>query len=95
MRVQDPPEYYDPPGGLLSFDLHFNGLLTVAGPTSHDYNLPSKQGHFDLVHFELLQVPCGPLLPPSCPCGRGFWNNCGEGFVGVNANKVAVVMEQL
>eukprot|EP00884_Botryococcus_braunii_P011897 jgi/Botrbrau1/20708/Bobra.0058s0037.1 len=52
----DPPEYYDPPGGLLSFDLQFNGLLTVAGPTSHDYALPSKLTHFDLLNFELLQV---------------------------------------
>lgn len=61
---QDPPEYYDPPGGLLSFDMLFNGLLSVAGPTSLDYALPSKQNHFELLNFQLLQV-LAPIPPPS------------------------------
>eukprot|EP00884_Botryococcus_braunii_P011901 jgi/Botrbrau1/20711/Bobra.0058s0040.1 len=53
----DPPEYYDPVGGLLSFTLQFNGLLSKAGPTSANVkSLAGKRGHFDLVNFELLQI---------------------------------------
>lgn len=44
--------------------MQFNGLLSVAGPTSLDYALPSKVNHFELVNFELLQVAPQPPSPP-------------------------------
>ena len=55
--MQDPDEYYDPPGGLLSFDLDVEGLLE---PCSH-LNLQKAVledfvPHFNLVHHQLSQV---------------------------------------
>lgn len=54
--VQDPPEYYDPPGGLMSFDLKIQDLLPNAAPKKFNGQLEDFEGHFTLVNHELVQV---------------------------------------
>ena len=44
----DPPEYYDPPGGLLVYDADV--------PENLLKNATSVEGHFNLVNHQLLQV---------------------------------------
>lgn len=70
----DPPEYYDPVGGLLAFRPHIPDTL-LAG-----YN--SKEGHFALVNHQLLQVRAGlalaqalnrTLVLPRLICGWDRW----------------------
>ena len=62
--MQDPDEYYDPPGGLVSFDLHVDEFLE---PASHldlkGSTLGDFKPHFDLVHNQLSQVGPPPELP--------------------------------
>ena len=54
--MQDPPEYYDPPGGLMSFDLNIQDLLPNAAPKKFNGQLEDFEGHFTLVNHELIQV---------------------------------------
>lgn len=60
--MQDPPEYYDPPGGLMSFDLKIQDLLPNAAPKKFNGQLEDFDGHFTLVNHELVQVT---FLPSS------------------------------
>lgn len=70
--VQDPAEYFRPPGGLLSFDMHLHDLLDRAAPhpqVLHSVNNSQaeprqrtmkldedKMGHFDLANAQIQQV---------------------------------------
>ena len=70
--MQDPPEYFRPAGGLLTFDMHLADLVELSAP--HQQVLHSvdnsqavprqrtlkldadKTGHFDLVNAQIQQV---------------------------------------
>jgi len=52
----DPPEYYDPPGGLMSFRMDYGGLVNGSAPLRPDMQLPSFAGHFELVNHQLVQA---------------------------------------
>ncbi len=70
--MQDPPEYFRPAGGLLTFDMHLADLVEQSAP--HQQVLHSvdnsqavprqrtlkldadKTGHFDLVNAQIQQV---------------------------------------
>lgn len=52
----DPPEYYDPPGGLLAFRMDYGGLVNGSAPPRDDMELASFMGHFRLVNHQLVQV---------------------------------------
>lgn len=70
--MQDPPSYFRPKGGLLSFDMHLHGLVEHSAP--HQQVLHSvdnsqavprqrtmkldndKIGHFNLVNAQIQQV---------------------------------------
>ena len=56
--LQDPPEYFDPPGGLLLFHMELpEGIIQAAAPHKHTLELDShKDGHFALVNEQLRQV---------------------------------------
>ena len=56
--LQDPPEYFDPPGGLLLFRMELpEGMIQAAAPHKHTLELDShKDGHFALVNEQLRQV---------------------------------------
>ena len=54
--MQDSPEYYDPPGGLLAFDVNVSAYLDAAAPTSPDMQLDNFAGHFRLVNHQLQAV---------------------------------------
>lgn len=56
MHVQDPPEYFDPPGGLLTFDLQLGDLVNKSVPTNGGETLEDYRGHFELVNAQLQQV---------------------------------------
>ena len=56
MHVQDPPEYYDPPGGLLTFDLQLGDLVNKSVPSNGGESLEDYSGHFELVNAQLQQV---------------------------------------
>jgi len=56
----DPPEYYDPPGGLMSFRMDYGGLVNGSAPLRPDMQLPSFAGHFELVNHQLVQAQPGP-----------------------------------
>lgn len=66
----DPPEYYDPPGGLLALDLDLGGLIHAAAVPDAplDPDLPPStrlapfEGHFALVHAQLRQLRAGLAL---------------------------------
>lgn len=67
--MQDPPEYYDPPGGLLTFDLQLGDLVKKSAPTNGGQRLEDFAGHFELVNAQLQQVLSlhfGVL--PATPC---------------------------
>ena len=70
--VQDPAEYFRPPGGLLSFDMHLHDLVEQSAPHQqvlHSVNSSQaeprqrtmkldqdKMGHFNLVNAQIQQV---------------------------------------
>ena len=58
---QDDPGYYDPPGGLLSYDLHVDEFIEPAShldteSTSQPITLEGFYPHFNLVNAQLVQV---------------------------------------
>ncbi len=60
LQAQDPPEYYDRPGGFLAFTPDVpQELLDAAPPPQGQPHLVlnGTLGHFDLVHHQLRQVP--------------------------------------
>ena len=70
----DPPEYYDPPGGLLVYDADV--------PENLLKNATSVEGHFNLVNHQLLQVRSAlalaqklgrVLVMPKLYCGFDRW----------------------
>ncbi|KAK9860413.1 hypothetical protein WJX84_002857 [Apatococcus fuscideae] len=78
----DPPEYYDPPGGLMSFDLKIQHLLADAAPKKFDGQLEDFDGHFALVNHELVQVRSAliiaaklnrTIIMPQLWCGADRW----------------------
>jgi hypothetical protein len=60
LSIQDGAEYYDPPGGLLSFDMNISEYLEPASHLDLDTSKPIKlenfNAHFALVNAQLLQV---------------------------------------
>ena len=54
--MQDPPEYYHPPGGLLTFDLQLGDLVNKSVPVNGGVAAGDYIGHFDLVNAQLQQV---------------------------------------
>lgn len=65
--LQDPAEYFQPPGGLLTFDMHLGDRIEQSVPYQQDANPANspaksmklddaKMGHFNLVHAQLQQV---------------------------------------
>ena len=52
----DPPEYYDPPGGLMAFRMDYGGLVNSSAPPRDDMELQSFMRHFRLVNHQLVQV---------------------------------------
>ena len=71
---QDAPEYYDPPGGLLSFDPDVPDALLKASGTVN--------GHFNLVNHQILQIRNAlaiaqqlgrTLVMPKLWCGFDRW----------------------
>ncbi len=52
----DPPEYYDPPGGLMAFRMDYGDLVSSSAPPRDDMQLASFMGHFRLVNHQLVQV---------------------------------------
>ena len=58
--MQDGPDYFDPPGGLLSLDLHVGDLLERASHLKIEPDKPiqleSFMPHFHLVNAQLSQV---------------------------------------
>lgn len=74
-NVQDDEGYYNPPGGLLSLDLHLGSLLEQArhldvDSTEDPITLDSFVPHFNLVNAQLSQVRLP--LPMLHPCGGIF-----------------------
>lgn len=64
---QDPEEYFRPPGGLLTFDMHLGDLINQSVPYQQEANPANspaksmklddtKTGHFNLVIAQLQQV---------------------------------------
>ncbi len=65
--IQDPPEYYDPPGGFLAFDVDVKDLLLTAAPATSSKQLDNFDGHFRLVNHQLKAVSCRAFLRnPTC-----------------------------
>ena len=72
LPVQDPPEYFRPKGGLLSFDMHLHDLVEQSAPhqqvlhsVDHSQAVPrqrtmkldeDKTGHFNLVNAQIQQA---------------------------------------
>ena len=66
--MQDPPEYFRPPGGLLTFDIHLEDLVEHSAPHQHALQNSQavmqrtlkldddKMGHFNLVNAQIQQV---------------------------------------
>ena len=63
--VQDPPEYYDPPGGLLAYQPQLGNLVNESVIKGDGMELDDYRGHFNLVNAQLTQV-CP--IPSSLPC---------------------------
>ncbi len=54
---QDPPKYFDRPGGYISFDMDIpKELLKNAKPHPSSIAKEGTVGHFKLVHHQILQV---------------------------------------
>lgn len=67
LLLQDPPEYYNRPGGYLVYDSDVPaGMLSAAVPASlaagGRLDLNGTLGHFELVHHQLKQVTCAKVL---------------------------------
>lgn len=61
----DPPEYYDPPNGVLTFNMDIpKELLISSAPNSTTLiDISTVQGHFKLVNHQLKQVGnCNTVL---------------------------------
>lgn len=60
MLWNDHSEYYDPPSGVLTFDLDVpKAMLDASVPNAPStIDISSVQGHFKLVNYQLLQVSC-------------------------------------
>lgn len=61
MLLQDPAEYYQPPGGLLTFDMHLGDLTEQSVPYHHgakpaNSTVKSKLGDAKVGHFNLVNV---------------------------------------
>lgn len=56
LGVQDPPEYYDPPGGLLAYQPQLGNLVNESVITKDGMELDDYRGHFNLVNAQLTQV---------------------------------------
>ena len=54
--MQDPPEYYDPAGGLLAYEAQLGNLVNESVITGDGMRLEDYRGHFDLVNAQLTQV---------------------------------------
>ncbi len=54
--AQDPPEYYDPPGGLLAYQPQLGNLVNESVITGDGMELDDYRGHFNLVNAQLTQV---------------------------------------
>lgn len=55
-NLQDPPEYYKPPGGLLAFEAQLGNLVNESVITGDGTKLEDYRGHFNLVNAQLTQV---------------------------------------
>jgi len=79
----DPLEYFDRPGGFLSFDLDLpREMLGRAGPSPSSMNVKGTVGHFALANHQILQVRNGiaislalgrALVMPELWCGLDRW----------------------
>ena len=49
---EDPPQYYDPPGGVLTYEVNIAPQL-LANSTNYSGNLEDTKGHMDLVNHQL------------------------------------------
>ena len=69
--LQDPPEYFDPPGGLLLFRMELpEVMIQAAAPQKQTLELDShKDGHFALVNEQLRQVRHALMLCQRRPQG--------------------------
>ena len=54
--MQDPPDYYNPPGGLLAFEAQLGNLVNESVITGDGMKLEDYKGHFNLVNAQLTQV---------------------------------------
>lgn len=60
--MQDPPEYYNPPGGLLAFEAQLGNLVNESVITGDGMKLEDYRGHFNLVNAQLTQVQTPPAF---------------------------------
>lgn len=65
--LQDRPGYYDPPGGLLSFDFRVDHLLPAVANMSLSGRLPDLMPHFDLANAQLTQARAWTASRPRAP----------------------------
>ena len=55
--VQDPPQYFERPGGFLAYKADVPAkMLAAAVPTEMPLTLNGTQDHFRLIHHQLLQM---------------------------------------
>lgn len=54
--LQDPEEYYDPPGGFLTYISNVSSLLAASAPAANNKQLDNFAGHFALVNHQLREV---------------------------------------
>ncbi|CAL8469429.1 g8970 [Coccomyxa elongata] len=80
--LADPPEYYNPPGGLLTFDLQLGDLVNKSVPVNGGVAAEDYSGHFDLVNAQLQQIRNAlavatalnrTLVFPALWCGADRW----------------------
>jgi len=79
----DPPEYFDRPGGFITFDMDIPpDMLKNSGPSPSSIKKEGTVGHFTLVHHQILQIrsafALGLLLGravviPQLWCGLDRW----------------------
>jgi hypothetical protein len=74
--MQDPPEYYNPPGGLLAFDLQLEDLVNSSVPANGGKDLEDYSGHFKLINYQLTQVHQALTRVPAPPCGCRALGTC-------------------
>ena len=57
VTAQDPPEYFDRPGGFLAYKADVPAaMLAAAVPKEMPLTLNGTQDHFRLMHHQLLQM---------------------------------------